>query len=165
MAHEDPSRTLPLIGRDIPYSMIEDELCHVVNFGNLSRIIGDKIVRNMKGMPYGYLEVKSKNLPATAMITITHKLDYMNVIELVDNQKSLNDTELCVIWSKSHYKKGISLFKPIMPNLWVLLFHKGYYEFTKLGKTHGDYDRDHDQKISYTQFMRPVLDIKPDVMD
>ena len=36
MTTDNPKRELPLLGRDIPFSAIEGELCRVVNFGNLS---------------------------------------------------------------------------------------------------------------------------------
>lgn len=165
MAADDPKRELPLIGRDIPFSAIEDELCRVVNFGNLSKVVDGKVVSMMKNMPYGYLEVESKNLPETAMLTLNHKDDYLHVWEFAGKQELPDSAELLVIWTNSHYKKGAGLFKSVLPKLWVTLFHKGYYDFSRHNKRLTDYERDYDQSISYQEFVSPIKDIKPEVME
>lgn len=165
MAIDDPKRELPLIGRDIPFSAIEDEFCRVVNFGNLSKVVDGKVVPMMKSMPYGYLEIQSKNLPETAMLTLSHKDDYLHVWEFAGKQELLDDVELLVIWTNSHYKKGIGLFKSVLPKLWVLKFHKGYYDFSLQKKRLTDYERDYDKSIPYQKFISPIADIKPEIME
>lgn len=120
--------TLPLIGRDISFSSIDKEVLIAKRFGQLSRVEDGKVHAFDKNMPYGFLEVEGETFEGAAMLTLTHKDDFLHVWQAFEERGIGKDEEALVIWTDSNYKnKVFSAMKATMPKIIVWICPNGAY--------------------------------------
>ncbi len=156
---------LPLIGRDYPHSIIRDELClvHEVVL-NIDKAMAKegKAVSYFPAGGYGFLEIESEKLPGRAALFIWNKVDAINLWKISEERQLKNGEELAVIWTDGHYSHFLyKLLGRFMPRLWVMVFHKGRFDWQRQKKSLDSYQG----SVPYQDFMFPITDIKPPTME
>jgi hypothetical protein len=111
-----------LLGKDVPFTSIEQEACRVKHFVAIARIEGGK-VRGTGGMPYGLLRVESPLLPGEAIMPVVHRLDFLNAYEVFEQRGVRDDEEALVI-----YAPASGFFGGLKPKLHFYINPKGHFE-------------------------------------
>ncbi|MBE0447822.1 MAG: hypothetical protein IBX64_06940 [Actinobacteria bacterium] len=148
--------------KDSDWSLIDGELCRVINFSPWAKISNGAVVDQIdKTEPYTSVHIECKKLQGIATGLITHKVDFIHLWLAFNERTIKGDEEVLIIWTKQHYKPR--LFKAIsstLPKLWVMVCPKGAYELMS--------DPKHRPELSGEarwHAMAPIDEWKPDAME
>jgi len=130
--------------RDSDWSVVEGALCRVIEFTPFAKMSENGgVEKSISNLPYASVVIECPKIKGKATGFITHKIDFamlwgafnkpLNIegvqVEIIQDQEQWGaEREICLVWSKKHYKRGRGLFKAILPRLCVMLSPKGAYE-------------------------------------
>lgn len=114
--------------KDSQWSMIDGELCRVIDFVPFGLIKDGKVLALNKTTPYASVTIECKKLPEKITGYICHKMDFMHLWLALKERGVKQDEELLIIWSKRHYKNYAKIFSGFLPRLWVMICCKGSFE-------------------------------------
>ena len=150
---------VPLL-KDSQWSVIDGELCRVIDFTPLGLIKDGKVLALNKTTPYASITLECRKLPKKITGFICHKMDFMHLWSAFKERGIKQDEEVLIFWSKKHYKKLYKIFSAFLPRLWVMVCPKGAFEL----------EVDPGYKPELTGEARwnatkPITDWKPEVME
>lgn len=152
---------LPVVGRDINFSEIKEEMCIVHKSVLAARFEDGKLIFAPRPpFPYGYLEVECNTLSKRVALPIAHKQDALHVWKFTKECELSDDEEFIVFWTDRSSSKFFETMSWATPRLWLLVFHKGYYKWQLESKSKEAYTGD----VPYIEFIQPIRDIKPESM-
>lgn len=156
----DNNSNLPLIGRDISFSDIDQEVLMITYFGQLSKIVDGKVVAHSKRLPYGYLKVKGTAFKGPAMLAITHKDDFIHVWQALEERGVRDHEEALVVWTNTNYRnKVFKLLSGSMPKLVVWICSEGAHRLM-----HDNGYRPELSGEARYKAQEPLVEFKPEVM-
>ena len=145
--------------KDSEWVDIDSEACRVINFSPLATIENGKIKSPNLSQPYCALTLECDKLSSNATGYITHKIDFSNLWEVFKVRKLHEKEEVIIYWTQKNYKKGwMKHLGATLPKLIVWVCRKNTYDalinpdYFKLG---GE---------AWFDFIRPMVELKPDVM-
>ena len=105
----------PLVGRDIPWSTVEGQLCKVIVFVPISTIESGKIKEPAMKLAYGGVTVEvmgfeSRNIPKQIVLPVLHRLDFRNLWYLYEERGVGPQEEVLISYDPLKRKKIIGLF-------------------------------------------------------
>ncbi len=125
---------ISIIGKDIPFKIIDGEFCRVKNFFPYSEIDQKGNVHSVSGtMPYAILNLESPNLPskASCYYNILNKEDFRHVWE-ASKEIDASIHEMIVVYQENPYQYEhniwLRLFNNFFPKLHVFIYKKGGLE-------------------------------------
>lgn len=149
-----------ILGKDIPFNIIDSEVCRVLEFNTHAKIENNN-VKAIPNFPYAFLTVECNKLQGKAILYVTHKLDFTNLWRAYKERGINKEEEVLVFWSNKHYKSPlIKLASAIMPKLWIMVCKKGAYELMT--------DKNYKPELTgEARFLaeRAIIEWKPDVME
>lgn len=145
--------------KDIQWSVIDGELCRVIDFIPMAEVKSGKILA-VKSTPYASIVLECKKLPTKTKGFITHKLDFMNLWSAFKERGVKQDEEVLIFWSKKHYKKVYKIFSAFLPRLCVMICPKEAFEL----QTNLDYRPELNGEARW-KATAPIVDWKPEVME
>lgn len=123
-----------LIGRDIPWRMIEAETLRVSGFTAFSTVDANNSVSGPPiPMPYALLDVESTILNRPASMPVNHRIDFLNLWD-IDRQRAVpNGYHLLVSYLPYRGLLGplIRLGSPVL-HLWIMSESKAQAWFAQL---------------------------------
>ncbi len=150
----------PILGKDIPWSVIDGELCRVIRFTPFAKIENKKVRAVASYTPYAFLTVECKKFKQNADLWVTHKIDFINLSEAFGQRKIKDGEEVLIIWSVNHYKyKLYKIFSFIFPKIWVMICPKNAYEI----ETNPNFRPELTGEARFLAF-RPIKEWEPEVM-
>jgi hypothetical protein len=146
--------------KDSQWSVIDGELCRVIDFIPMATIENGKLLALDRTIPYATVVLECKKLPTKIRGFITNKLDFVHLWSAFRERTIKQDEEVLIIWSKKQYKNIIyNIFSTFMPKLWVLVCPKNAFEL----ETNINY-RPELQGEARWNASKPIIDWKPEVM-
>jgi len=119
------------IGKDVPYKVIEGQLCKVIGFTPFAVILDGEVKAATKVMPYALLSLESPVLPKGKeyILRIAHRIDFSHLWEAfkvrgIDNKKE----EVLIAYVSSYRNIWLKLFSSVHPKLHVYIFPIGHLE-------------------------------------
>jgi hypothetical protein len=154
-------KDLPVIGKDLPYSKIDQVILRVHNFRKLALYKNGRIEAISPQLPYGYLEVEVRDFDNVATLPILNKNDYIHIWQVFEERGVKKNEEVNVIWTSKNYRNIIfSLLSPFMPKLIIWICNKNAFELmhepSYMPKLSGEARFDAE---------KPIIEIKHSVMD
>lgn len=146
--------------KDREWSVIDGELCRVIDFVPLCLIKNGKVLALNKPTPYASVHVECKKLPTKITGFICHKIDFMHLWMAFKERTVKQDEEVIIIWTKKHYKKIYKIFSAFMPRLWVMICPNGAFEL----KVNPSYKPELTGEARW-KATKPIIDWKPEVME
>jgi len=114
--------------KDNQWSVIDGELCRVIDFVPLCSIKDGKVLALDKAAPYASVTIECKKLPEETTGFIFHKIDFVHLWNAYKERTIKDDEEVIIVWSKKHYKIFAQIFSVFLPRLWVMICPKGAFE-------------------------------------
>ncbi len=119
---------VPVIGKDIPWKLIEKEACRIKHFTPLAKVEVDKVLAFSRGMPYALLRVESPKLPQEAVMPVVHRLDFKNLWEIF-KQRGVGKEEEVLVFYVPFFGKGLKRFLSTgLPKLHLYIYPSGHLE-------------------------------------
>jgi hypothetical protein len=146
--------------KDREWSVIDGELCRVINFVPLGLIKNGKVLALNKTTPYASVHLECKKLPTKITGFICHKIDFMHLWMAFKERTIKQDEEVIIIWSKRHYKKIYKIFSAFLPRLWVMICPKEAFKF----EVNPSYKPELAGEARWNA-TKPIIDWKPEVME
>ena len=120
----------PLVGRDIPWSTVEGQLCKVIVFVPISTIESGKIKEPAMKLAYGGVTVEvmgfeSRNIPKQIVLPVLHRLDFRNLWYLYEERGVGPQEEVLISYDPLKRKKIIGLFHRSLPSLPIKVYRCG----------------------------------------
>ena len=123
-----------VIGKQIPFTYIEDEFLRVRDFTPIARLRGDRVEAPSKTLPYGTLTIESPILALgssqsieTALLPIIHRIDFIHAWTIFEDRKLASDEEALVVYHPLF--RGLARFiSVVMTQLSFYTFPKGSFE-------------------------------------
>jgi hypothetical protein len=151
-----PDEVVLLTDKD--WSVIDGELCRVLQFEPLSRILAGEIV-GPKEIPYASVILECKKLQGPVRGYVTHKIDFTNLWTVFQERTLGEDEEVIIVWTKQHYKtRWLKYFSKVFPKLIVMVYPKGHLEVLENPELKP-------ASMSYRDVFKPITELKPDVME
>lgn len=131
---------------DRDWTAIDGQLCLVTSFAPLAKVADGKVIAINPTTPYGSVHLKCEKSPDNIIGFITHKTDFMmlwaafNEPTEVDGTRvevrssELNSTglgegvEVWLVWTQRRYRRGVGLFRKILPRLIVMVSPRGAFD-------------------------------------
>jgi len=146
--------------KDSQWSVIDGELCRVIDFTPLGLVKNGKVLALDKTTPYASITLECKKLPNKITGFICHKTDFMHLWIAFKERGIKQDEEVIIIWTKRNYKyKLYKIFSGFFPRLWVMICPKGAFELM----VNPNYKPELQGEARWNA-TKPVVDWKPDVM-
>lgn len=146
--------------KDNEWSVIDGELCRVIDFVPLGLIKNGKVLALNKTTPYATVDLECKKLSKKITGFICHKIDFMHLWLAFKERGIKQDEEVLIFWSKKHYKNIVyKIFSAFMPRLWVMVCPKGAFEL----KVNPSYRPELTGEARWNA-TKPIVDWKPEVM-
>jgi len=114
--------------KDSEWSLIDGEICRVLDFIPTAVIKGGKVSSLSITVPYAAVHFECMKLPQIATGYITHKIDFTHLWKAFKERTIQQDEEVLFFWSKKHYKSYAKLFSAFLPRMWVMVCHQGAYQ-------------------------------------
>ncbi len=115
--------------RDSEWSIIDGEICKIIDFTPLSQVREGKIIIIDKFIPYACITIECKKIKKTIKGFITHKTDFLNLWEVFKKRTISNNEEVIIFWTTKYYKNNFfKFFSKILPKLKIIIYHKGAFE-------------------------------------
>jgi len=146
---------------DSQWSVIDSEICRVIDFTPLSGSVRDGKVSSVdKTTPFASVTLECKKLPTKTTGFITHKDDFFHLWSAFKERRVNQDEEVLIIWTKKQYKNIIyRALSASMPKLWVMICPKNAFEIA----VNTDYRADLPGEARW-KARAPIDDWKPEVM-
>ncbi|MGB8953235.1 MAG: hypothetical protein WCC06_11300 [Candidatus Aminicenantales bacterium] len=158
--HKDiKNKSEVILLKDNQWSVIDGELCRVINFTPLGSIKDGKVKALNKTIPYASVTLECKRLSKEITGFICHRMDFIHLWSAFKERGVKNDEEVIIIWSKKHYKKLYKIFSAFFPRLWVMICPKGAYELEN-----PDYRPELKGEARWNA-TKPIAQWKPEVME
>ena len=145
--------------KDSQWSIIDGELCRVVDFVPMASVKGGKISAD-KVTPYASVVLECNKFPTKIKGFITHKIDFLHLWVAFKERGIEQDEEVLIFWSKKHYKKVFKIFSAFLPKLWVMICPRNAFELW----TNDSYRPELTGEARFLAY-RPIIDWKPAVME
>jgi len=114
--------------RDKEWSLIDGEVCKVIEFTPLCVVKNGKIQR-VDVMPYASIRVRCKKIPHEIIGFINHREDFKSLWAAFRERGVKRGEEVLVVWSKRDYRfKCIRFLSFLLPKLRVMICPKGAFE-------------------------------------
>lgn len=153
----EPSQSTFL--KDIEWSVVDGELCKIIDFTPFGSITDGKVITSSKSKPYASIMIECKKFPRRTTGFITHKIDFTHLFKAF-KEKGEGD-EVIIVWTVKHYKNFLyKLLSFMMPKLTVWVCQKGAYELMT--------NRNHRPELTgEARFLaeRPIMEWKPEVIE
>lgn len=146
--------------KDSEWSIIDGEVCRVIDFTPWGFVKDRKISTINRWTPYASLTIECKKISGKATGFITHKMDFLHLWAAFKERGIKQNEEVIIIWSKKNYKFKLLNFLPgFWPKLWVMICQKGAFELI----TDSNYKPElHGEARAMAEM--PIIDWKPDIM-
>ena len=141
-----------LVGKDIPWKVIEEEACRVKHFTPFGHIEGGKIKGARPGFPYAVLSVESPKLPNKASIPVVHKVDFQHLWEVFEERGVGPDEEVIICYVPFFRNGPMRILSGFFPRLYIYIYPKGHLEEAYDPNSHP-----HDPE----GWFRPIAEWKP----
>jgi len=118
----------PVIGKQIPWKVIEGQVFRITHFTPFAIVEGDKVTSPPSPipMPYGLLTVESPILNQPALMPVNHREEFRNFWEF---QAHIGDAEVELLVSYLPYRGFLGpLLRLAMPRLHLRIRRKGELE-------------------------------------
>jgi hypothetical protein len=149
-----------ILTKDSEWSMIDGELCKVIDFVPHTSIRDGKISKLDKTMPYASVTIECKKIPNKITGFITHKTDFMHLWTAFKERTIKQNEEVIIFWSKKHLKSFAKIFSAFMPRLWVMICQKGAFELM----TDPSYKSELQGEARY-KAEKSIVEWKPEIME
>ena len=147
--------------KDREWSVIDGEPCRVIEFSPLSCIKEGKILGE-KSLPYAVIILECKKVQEVIRGYVTNKTDFINLWKVFKERTIKENEEVIICWTKQHYKyRWLRYFSVIYPKLRILVCRKGHLEFMADPK---NWQPDSGKRPSSEEMLRPIVDLKPEIM-
>jgi len=114
--------------RDREWSVIDGEVCRVLDFTPLCVVKNGKIQR-IDVMPYASIRIRCKKIPHEIIGFINYREDFKSLWSAFKERGVKGEEEVLVVWSKKDYKfKWLRFFSFLLPKLRVMICPKGAFE-------------------------------------
>lgn len=146
--------------KDGEWSLIDGEVCHVIDFVPMGTVKDGKVVAMDTTTPYASIHIECKKLSEQITGFIAHKTDFINLWKAFKGRGIGENEEVLIMWSAKHYKniilKGLSC---VMPKLWVMICPEGAFELMT-----DQNSRPELQGEARYLAQKPITEWKPEVM-
>jgi len=149
-----------IMRKDSDWSVIDGELCRVIDFTPMALVQNGKVVAPDTTTPYASVTLECKKIPNKIKGFVTHKLDFTNLWKAFKERGISDNEEVIIFWTTKEYKyKFLRAFSALLPKMWVMICPKGAFEI----------ETDPTWKPELTGEARfkaeaPIVDWKPEVM-
>lgn len=110
------------------WAAIDGQICRVVRFTPLAKVVGGKVVERRRLMPYALVTLECPRLPPDTVGGITHKLDFLHLWAVCVDGDLTSAEEVNIAWTKSSLRGPAKLLSRFMPGLAVMICKAGAYE-------------------------------------
>ncbi len=156
---ENKDETIVLL-KDSEWSAIDGEACRVTHFSPFATIDNGKIQSPSPTLPYCALTMECKKLSPSITGYVTHKVDFTNLWKVFVDRGVNEKEEVIVYWTVKNYKKGwVKHLGAVMPKLLVWVCRQNTYEALNDPNYNGLSGE------AWFDFIRPIVEFKPDVMN
>jgi len=146
---------------DREWSMIDGELCRVIDFIPLGFIKDGKISTFGLSAPYASVTIECKKYQNKIKGFITHKMDFLHLWAAFKERTIKENEEAIICWTKRNYKlKLLRFFPGFWPKLWVMICQKGAFELM----TDPNYKPELKGEARFLA-EKPIIDWKPEIME
>jgi hypothetical protein len=150
--------------KDRDWSVIDSELCRVIDFTPWVLVKDGKIGKLNITSPYASVHLECKKMLGKKITGfITHKVDFIHLWLAFKERTVKQDEEVLITWSRKHYKLNLKLLKfltvPFWPKLWVMICPKGAFELE---------DRNYRPELAGEarwNAVKPIAQWKPEIME
>lgn len=119
--------SLPVLGRDIKWKLIENQFCRVDLFYPIASIENDKIL--VPGStPYAALTIECANLSTKAIWLVAHKVDFIHLWEAFKERGVKENEEVLIIISSKRHNFLYKIISFIMPKIFIMIYPRGSFE-------------------------------------
>lgn len=119
---------LPIIGKGLPWNVIERKLCRVIEFNPFGSIKNQKVRKpTNKLFPYASIKVECEQLSPKVLILITQRIDFIHLWESFNGEKKAQEVEVLIDWSSKHKSILGKIFSPFLPKLSIMVCPKGSF--------------------------------------
>lgn len=146
--------------KDREWSVIDGELCRVIDFVPWGLIKNGKVLALDKMTPYASVHLECKKLPTKITGFICHKIDFIHLWIAFEERTIKQDEEVLIFWIKKHYKRLCKIFSAFLPRLWVMICPKGAFEL----KVDQNYKPELKGEARWNA-TKPIIEWKPEVME
>lgn len=148
--------------KDKEWSFIDGKPCRVTDFAAIGAFVDASGVvhTDSSTIPYAVIIIECVKFGKNVTGYITHKIDFKNLWLVFKDRPHNDNEEVIIFWTKKYYKRAFRLFYGFMPRLRVMVCPKGAYELMA--------DIDPEPKLTGEArwlAMKPIVDLKPDVME
>lgn len=145
--------------KESDWAAIDGDICRVVRFTPLVKVVGGKLVEKRSSMPYALVTLQSRKLPPNIVGGIAHKVDFLNLWAACVERCASENEEVNITWTKSSLRWHAKLLSRFMPGLAVMICKAGAYELM----TDSDHRPDLRGRERFEE-ERPILQLVPDVL-
>lgn len=111
-----------ILRKDNEWSVIDGELCKVVDFRPMATIRDGKVVAPNLTDPYALVVLECKKFPEKIQGYITHKMDFTHLWAAFRDRGINESEEILIIWTVKQYKyRLVKYFASFYPKLWVVI--------------------------------------------
>lgn len=126
----DTTKSIPIVGVDVPWDIIDKNILLVSHCSLFGRVDGSKVSRPPSSvLPYAILTVKRHEQPRKVNVYITNKDDFRRLWEAYHVVNDSSKYEINIIWHKNPpYKFALyKLLKPTLPRITIWISNRGAF--------------------------------------
>lgn len=117
-----------VLGKDVPWKLVEDYLLRVVSFTPLGSVNGDRVHSARSTMPYAILSVECLELDKVFTVNVAHKVDFLHLWRAF-NQRGISEDEEVLVGDFASKRRGfLRVFGSFLPRLFIWICRKGHLE-------------------------------------
>lgn len=116
-----------LIGKQIPFFDIRNELLKVIEFIPFATLENDRLISVSNNLPYGFINVVNYKYSQMMSLPITHKRDYYHLWEVFKKRQISDVEEVIVVWTKDYENGLLKIFSMFLPKLVVMVCRQNTY--------------------------------------
>jgi len=142
------------------WSLIDSELCKVIDFTPQAAVKNGKVLAHNISEPYASVTLECKKIPAIITGYITHKVDFIHLWAAFKERTIKQDEEVIIVWTTKCYKNIIyRKLSHTMPKLIIMVCPKKAFEIIS--------DSNYKPELrGEARFLaeKPIVEWKPEVM-